>query len=441
MKRTVSFLAMLLLAIVARTQDTTFVRQTIRDLSSPEFFGRGLAFGGDSIAADYLEKRLQEFGALPFDGKYSQHYTFNGYAMEGAICVKLNGKELQQNTDYQIATFSKSASFENIRVIEVPSDILTQEHRLRAFCKTKKNVLKSSFVYISVGNENKTDKTSLKAINNIRKENPLGCRGYILGYDSFSTMSVSGNTFARDYSVVYVKDSLMRDAFEYKPLRQSHRQGVSMTITFNNRFFEHTARNVAGYIRGTETPDSFYVFTAHYDHLGTMGKVLYPGAHDNASGTAAVLDLVRHFRLHPPKYSVAFIFFSAEEEGLFGSKNFVDNPMFDISKIKLLVNIDMFCGGDDGLMIFNAMDEKTQSVCERFKTVNQNEKLVKDVVLRKNSANSDHYYFTEHCPAIFILSMGGEFGGYHDPFDTCERCQIKHYNDMFRLLLQSMGLQ
>lgn len=443
MKRTVLFFAVLLLVTTAKSQDTVFVRQTIQDLSSPAFHGRGLAFGGDSIAADYLEKKLQELGALPFDGKYSQHYKFNGFAMEGGISVRLGNNELKQNVDYQFATYSKSVKSRRLRVIEIHPAMLNNEHQMKAFCHAKKNILKSSFVYIEGAlDANKYDKTTLKNINRIHNENVLGCRGYILGCDKFPTMSVSGNTFVRDYSVIYIKDSLMKNTFDNTTFpRNKNSLGTFLDITFNNRFFEHTARNVAGYIKGTENPDSLYVFTAHYDHIGTMGKILYPGAHDNASGTAAVLDLVRYFRQHPPKYSVAFVFFSAEESGLFGSQHFVKNPMFDISKVKLLVNIDMFCGGDDGLMIFNAMDEKTRDVCERFKVVNEKEKLVKEVVLRKNSPNSDHYYFSELCPAIFILSMGGEFGGYHDPFDTCERCQIKHYDDMFRLLLHSISLE
>ena len=439
MKHTLSFFAVLLFVLTAKSQDTTFVRQTIRDLASPEFFGRGLAYNGDSIAADYLEHKLQELGTLPFGEKYSQHYSFNGFAMEGDVCVKLLDKTLTQNTDYQIASYSKSAKYKKVKVLEVAPNILKNEETIKSFCQANKKDLKSSFVYLGIGEENDWNKSVLKNLNRLRKENLLDCAGYILGYNKFPTMSVGGNTFERDFSVIYIKDTLMQEAFSTVKSKWNRKQ-INMEISFENRFVNHDARNVAAYIKGTEQPDSFYVFTAHYDHVGTMGRLVYPGAHDNASGTATVLDLVRYFKQHPPKYSVAFVFFSAEEEGLFGSKNFVDNPMFDLSKIKLLVNIDMFCGGDDGLMVFNAFDEKTQALCERFKTINEKEHLVKEVVLRKNSPNSDHYYFSEHCPAIFILSMGGEFGGYHDPFDTCERCQIKHYNDMFKLLMMAIEL-
>ena len=73
-------------------------------------------------------------------------------------------------------------------------------------------------------------------------------------------------------------------------------------------------------IKGTLFPDSFFVFTAHYDHLGTMGaSVIFPGAHDNASGVAFLLDLARHFSSTPPPYSLIFLFLSGEEAGLKGS--------------------------------------------------------------------------------------------------------------------------
>jgi hypothetical protein len=53
---------------------------------------------------------------------------------------------------------------------------------------------------------------------------------------------------------------------------------------------------------------------------------------------------------------------------------------------------------------------------------------------RENRPNSDHYYFTKHVPAIFVLSMGQPYGGYHDPADTCDRCGLEHYLNYITLL-------
>ncbi|WP_373564478.1 M28 family peptidase [Sphingobacterium sp. E70] len=73
-------------------------------------------------------------------------------------------------------------------------------------------------------------------------------------------------------------------------------------------------------IKGTSESDSLIVITAHYDHVGAIGKrVVFTGANDNASGTALLLYLTTHYRQYPPKYNTVFLAFSGEESGLLGS--------------------------------------------------------------------------------------------------------------------------
>ena len=120
----------------------------------------------------------------------------------------------------------------------------------------------------------------------------------------------------------------------------------------------YRSQNVCGYIPG-ET-DTMIVFTAHYEHLGMNGDTVFYGAHDNASGTAAVMDIVRMTNLQRGHYTYVFLFFGGEESGLVGSRWFAEHPLIPLSKVKLLVNIDLFCGGDDGLMIVNANAPETK---------------------------------------------------------------------------------
>ena len=133
--------------------------------------------------------------------------------------------------------------------------------------------------------------------------------------------------------------------------------------SFSNEAIIHTTQNVCAYIRGTEVADSFIVLCAHYDHLGSIGnKTYYPGAHDNASGVAALIDIANYFSKKPHKYSIAFLFFCGEEAGLIGSGYFVKHPLIPLDKIKALINIDMFCGGNEGIMIVNAKSDETQPI-------------------------------------------------------------------------------
>ena len=123
-------------------------------------------------------------------------------------------------------------------------------------------------------------------------------------------------------------------------------------------------QNVVAIIEGTDPAlrDEYIVIGAHHDHLGrSTVSALDPdardairnGADDNASGTAAVMELARLFAIHKPKRSVIFATFSGEEQGLLGSQFFVDNPPVPLAKINAMLNFDMVGRmKDNGLMVF-----------------------------------------------------------------------------------------
>ena len=194
----------------------------------------------------------------------------------------------------------------------------------------------------------------------------------------------------------------------------------------------YRSQNVCGYIPG-ET-DTMIVFTAHYEHLGMSGDTVFYGAHDNASGTAAVMDLARMANLKRGHYTYVFLLFGGEESGLVGSRYFVENPLIPLSKVKLLVNIDLFCGGDEGLMVVNANGRETSAYVDLLQQINEVHGYTPKIGRRDNAANSDHYWFTAECPAIFVYTLGGPFGGYHSPTDTCAGCGLGNYHRHITLL-------
>ena len=103
--------------------------------------------------------------------------------------------------------------------------------------------------------------------------------------------------------------------------------------------------NVIGMVSGTRHPGRYIVVTAHYDHVGigtpASGDSIYNGADDNASGTAAVIELARYFAAHPPENSMLFVAFDAEEMGLRGASAFVADPPVPRDSIIMNVNMDM----------------------------------------------------------------------------------------------------
>lgn len=108
---------------------------------------------------------------------------------------------------------------------------------------------------------------------------------------------------------------------------------------------ERPGQNVGAKLVGSDPKlkEEYVIVSAHYDHLGRRGSILYPGADDNASGVAMLLEAARSFagRAEPPKRSVVFIGFDLEEDGLFGSRYFVAHPPFELKKVKLFITADM----------------------------------------------------------------------------------------------------
>jgi aminopeptidase YwaD len=224
------------------------------------------------------------------------------------------------------------------------------------------------------------------------------------------------------------------------PKIKLHRDAVpdsltSIDIVIENQYFEeYKTRNIAAFIPGKI--DSFIVFSAHYDHLGEMGKgVYFPGANDNASGIAIVLNLAKYFAKNKKtlKYSMAFLFFSAEEVGLLGSKYYVNNPVFPLTKIKQLVNLDMVGSGDKGITVVNGTVFRKEF--DKLVEINSQKGYLPDVAIRGPAANSDHFPFYEKGVKSFFIYTRGEYSEYHSIYDRAEDLPMVEYEDLFRLLV------
>ncbi|MBR1550199.1 MAG: M28 family peptidase [Bacteroidales bacterium] len=242
-------------------------------------------------------------------------------------------------------------------------------------------------------------------------------------------MQNRGDSIAADY----VRNELK--AMGVKPLCKDYYQYFHFPNTTSRPPIVkagYRSQNVCGYLPG-ET-DTMIVFTAHYEHLGMHGDTIFFGAHDNASGTAAVLDMARMLSAQPRHYTYVFLFFGGEEAGLVGSGFFADMPLIKMNKVKLLVNIDLFCGGDEGLIVVNANARETKPYVDLLQRINDERGYAAKIGRRDNAANSDHYYLSQYCPAIFIYTLGGPYGGYHSPTDTCDDCGLGNYPRFLTLL-------
>ncbi len=197
-----------------------------------------------------------------------------------------------------------------------------------------------------------------------------------------------------------------------------------------------TSYNVLGYVPGSQYQDSFIVITAHYDHLGRIGTAIFPGANDNASGTAMLLSMARYFSKPANRlpYSILFIAFGGEETGLQGSRYFVtEDPIIPLSQMKFLLNLDLMGNGTKGMMTVGGRDYP--EYYESLKALNERMEAVPVVSARPNAPNSDHYFFLEAgVPGFFVFSMGGP-PHYHDVNDNPENLLLSKFVEIRELLI------
>lgn len=192
------------------------------------------------------------------------------------------------------------------------------------------------------------------------------------------------------------------------------------------------AKNIIGYIEGENT-DSLVVVTAHYDHLGMVGQHLFPGANDNASGLAMLLGLAKYYKKNKPKNTLVFIAFAAEEAGLLGSDYFVHHPLFDLKKIKFLINLDILGTGDDGIQVVNSTIFKNEY--SLLNSINQNKKYLPQIKTRGEACNSDHCpFYSLGIKSFYIYTLGGK-SYYHDTKDDYKSLTFKKFKDIKQLLI------
>lgn len=176
-------------------------------------------------------------------------------------------------------------------------------------------------------------------------------------------VATPGGRKARDYVLQRFRDTGLDPvgaSFEH-PFTFTPGRGIRF---WRAKFWEErkpvSGVNLVGQIRGTVDPDSVIVVSAHYDHLGLRRGKLYPGADDNASGVAAMLAVARHFRANPPRHTLVFVGFDAEESGLKGAFAFVDDPPVPLQSILVNVNFDMVSRNDAGEVFASGLHANPQ---------------------------------------------------------------------------------
>ncbi len=407
-------------------QDTIYVRSIIDSLSSPQYFGRGYVNKGDKKAANFIANEFKKASAKSFGNSYIQPVNFAINTFPKQMEVKLDDSTLTPFFDYKVSASSNGCEG-TFDVVEITVKQVNSIKKLKKLVENSD--FSNKFIYIDVTTiptkkqKSKKFATALEVINALPYQNIIPCKGVIIAKDKIDAQGMWSKE-PLNCTVIRIEKS----KFSKTPKK------ISLSID-QEYYPKYTSGNVISYIEGTSVTDTFIVFGGHYDHLGMLGeKTLFPGANDNASGVATMIDLARYYSMpeHRPYYSIAFIAFTGEEAGLLGSKFFVDNPLIPLSTIKLVINLDMVGTCEKGISVVNAT--ANQKVFQQLDTLNKEFKYLPLINSRGESANSDHHYFHKAgVPAIFIYGMG-QSGPYHHPDDNSKNLGLFGYVPMFNLL-------
>lgn len=388
----------------------TYARKIVDTMASESMHGRGYVNGGDSIAANYLKNEFLRIGLKSFGNDYYQRLSFAINTFPNKVLVQINGKELIGGKDYIIFAHSPTSSGD-YKIVKADDHLAQNKNKFKKFLKQD-----FSNKVVLVNDTGKQTKELYGILGN-----DIHAKGIISLKDKL-TLSMSQT--ANDYPII----EILRTSLLVEPKQ--------IAFDIKTKFIpNHQSQNVIGYIPGSVYPDSFIIYSAHYDHLGHMGKdVYFPGANDNASGCAMLLNLANYYSKpeNKPKYSIAFMAFCGEEVGLLGSKYYTENPLFPLKNIKFVFNMDIMGTGEEGITVVNGTIFKNEF--DKLKEINTQNNFIKEVKIRGKSANSDHYFFSEKgVKAFFIYSMGG-IKAYHDIYDRAETLPLNEFENMFKLI-------
>jgi hypothetical protein len=219
-------------------------------------------------------------------------------------------------------------------------------------------------------------------------------------------------------------------------------EGKKLMITEASKTEEVMLNNVAGWIEGSDPSlkNEFVIFSGHADHIGGSGENINPGADDNASGCAALLELAEAFQTlkRKPLRSLLFLWVSGEEIGLFGSQSYIDHPLVPLENTVADLNMDMIgrikgkadttadrpMTGPEGVFIITG--NQSSDLLSIAEEADNKSPITFDYSLsgRDNPLQlfrrSDHYNFVrKDIPVLFFTS--GLHSDYHSPRDVVDK--------------------
>jgi hypothetical protein len=429
--------------------DTIDLVSHIKYLASNELAGRMTGEDGLEKAASYIENQFGKFGLKSImDGSYRQPFDLYFIRFENVLVKtkQMQYKNLDQMVYMETATIfpgtqkelvytrtidpSILAQFDlNDKILAILSDNIYEVYQYYDYLKSKgvygifaaNPSYERQFETIRTNFERyrfNSKRLYLDTKNNDKKISTV--EGETQKYFIFTTKALA--------SLFGMEPEELQDLELGSNYSNYPKTNISLSCE-RNRHKVETA-NIVGMIPGTNANAKYIVITAHYDHVGTnIENQVYSGADDNASGVAAMLEIIENMIKNKlkPKNHILFLATSAEESGLLGAKYFYSAWPINKKTIAANINLDMI-GRFDNInkkntnFIYTYGLEKYKQLKPYFEAALKNTDLRHEKTLEftDESGNSDHAVFMSNdIPAIFFHS--GLHPDYHTPNDTWDK--------------------
>ena len=413
MKRILLPVLLCLAALQLPAQDLTHFKRIVRELSSAKYQGRGYARDGANKAGYYLEKEFRKAGA---DEVTLQPFTIDINTFCGKAEMWADGRKLRAGVDFSMREYSPGVHGEfpvyfvdtlNFDPEKIYRDLAKPENAGCMVC------CEFWFTY-----------KHREVFSRLQKAGELPNAGLLFTWEAPIKFYKAYGEKVVDKPIVWVTPEAIEGVRRVK-------------LNVDNEFLkDYGLFNVIAKVEGARH-DSCFVFTAHYDHLGNLGRrVYYPGANDNASGTAAIVTLAAYYAKHKPAYDLYFVAFSGEDANLRGSTWFAEHPVVPLERIRYLFNLDMI--GDDNPVQYCEVSDAGMAKFPEFEAINAERHLFERLNRGELAANSDHYPFAVRgVPCIFLENEDGSaFPHYHTPADNMKTVRFESYGPVFRLITE-----
>ncbi|MBY0534791.1 MAG: M20/M25/M40 family metallo-hydrolase [Chitinophagaceae bacterium] len=395
----------------------TNLQTHISFLASDELEGRRAGTEGEKKAQEYIVKQFEAIGLSPKgnDG-FRQEFDINdGKQIGAATFLIINGNELKVNQDFYPLTFSANGSTEAAVSATLPEKGVPWFIDLKEFLEENKD---NPHFDLSTELKNKAAKAAEK-----------GATAFIVYNTGTIVDNLKFNPKDRPemapIPVLYITESGRKKVLSDPEATLDMKLKVAITDKIRK------GANIVGYIDNGAS--STVVIGAHFDHLGygedgnsmvrTGEKLIHNGADDNASGTAAMIELARYFKnKKETKQNYLFLAFSAEELGLNGSKYFADNPTIDLKSVNYMINMDMVGRLNDSTKVLTVGGFGTSPWWSQLFTKYSSDKKSYFTLKYDSSGTgpSDHTsFYRKDIPVLFFFT--GLHSDYHRPSDDADK--------------------